>query len=55
MQTTQKTMDVPQVQYIDQIVDLPLLMQGQIPVIQAVQKAVEVPEVQFLDRVDGIP
>ena len=39
MQTTQKTMEVPQVQYIDQIVDLPVVMQCQIPAIQAVQKA----------------
>ena len=54
VQTTQKTMEVPQVQYIDQIVDLPVVMQCQIPAIQAVQKAVEVPQVQFLDRMDGI-
>ena len=55
VQTTQKTMEIPQVQYIDQIVDLPVVMQRQIPAIQAVQKAVEVPQVQFLDRMDGIP
>ena len=55
VQKTQKTMEDPQVQYIDQIVDLPVVMQCQIPAIQAVQKAVEVPQVQFIDRMDGHP
>ena len=33
----------------DRIVDAPVLMQRQVPIIQTVQKTVEVPQVQFFD------
>ena len=33
-----KTVEVPQVQYIDKIVDAPVVMQGQVPTIQTAQK-----------------
>ena len=51
----QKTVDVPQVQYIDKIADAPVVMRGQVPTIQTVQKTVEVPQVQFIDRVVEVP
>ena len=36
-------------------VDVPVMMEGQIPTIRAVQKTVQVPQVQFLDRVLDAP
>ena len=42
-------------QYIDQIVELPVAMQGQIPTIRTVQRTVEVPQVQFLDPAVDVP
>ena len=47
----QKTVEVPQVQYIDKTVDVPVVKQGQVHAVQAVQKTVEVPQVEFHDRV----
>ena len=49
----QKTVAVPQVQHIGKIVDVPIVMQRQVPTIQTVQKT-EVPQVQF-DRVVDVP
>ena len=40
----------PQEQYSGKIVDVPVVMQRQVPTIQTLQKTVEVPQVQF-DRV----
>ena len=34
---------------IDRIVDVPMVVQRQVPIIQTVEKTVEVPQVQFLD------
>ena len=42
-------MEVPRVQYSDRIIDLPVVMQCQIPTIQAVQETMEVPHIQVLD------
>ena len=36
---------------IDNIVDVPVVMQRQVPTIRTVQRTVEVEQVQFLDRV----
>ena len=55
VQAVEETFEVPQVQYSDRIVDLPVVMQCQIPTIRAVQRAVEVPQVQFCDRVVDVP
>ena len=55
VQTMQKTVEDPQMQYIGKIDDVSVVMQCQIPTVQAVQKAVEVPQVQFHDRVAGDP
>ena len=43
--------EIPQVQYIDKIVDVPVATQGHVLASQTVQKTVEMPQVQFLDRV----
>ena len=34
---------------IDRIVEVPMVMQRQVPIIQTVEKTVEVPQVQLLD------
>ena len=47
--------EIPQVQYIDKIVDMPIVTQRQVPTIQMMQESVEVPQVQFLDRVVDVP
>ena len=44
-----------QVQYIDKIVDVPVVWQRQGSTIQTVQKTVEAPQVQFRDRVLDVP
>ena len=50
----QKTVEVPQVQYIDKIVDVPVVAQRHVLTSQSVQKTVEVSQVQFPDRVVGV-
>ena len=55
LEEVQKTVEVPQVQYIDKSVDVPVVMQGQVLISQTVQKTVKVPQVQFLDRVVDVP
>ena len=50
----QKTVEVPQVRYIDEIVDEPVVVQGQVPTTQTVQKTVEASRVQFPDRVADV-
>ena len=39
----------------DMIVDVPVVVQRQVPTIQTVQKTLEVSKVQFLDRVVDVP
>ena len=46
----QKTMEVPQVQYIDKIVDVPVVAQRQVSTIQTVQRTVEVPQQRIHER-----
>ena len=48
---TQKTMGVPQVQYIDQVVDLPVVTQRRIPTTQTAQRTVEGPKIMSQDRI----
>ena len=43
--------EVPQVQYTDMIVDVPVLMQRQVPTIQTVQKTVEVIQLVPQERI----
>ena len=47
VQTVQKTVEVPQIQYEDQIVQGPVQKHVQVPVVQKVQKTVKVPQIQY--------
>ena len=47
----QKTVHLPQVQYIERIVDVTVVIPHEVPAIQTVEKTVEVPQSQHLDRV----
>ena len=55
IQEVLKTVEFPQVQYVDEIVDVLVVAQSQVPTVQAVQKAVEVPQFQFRDQVVDVP
>ena len=55
MQAVEKTVEVPQVQYTDRIVGVPVVTQRRVPTIQTAQGTMEVPQVQFLDRMVGVP
>ena len=44
-----------QARCVDEIIDMPVLMQRQVLARQTVQKTVELPQVQFLDRVVDVP
>ena len=54
-ETMQKTVDVPQIQFIDRAVDVPVFMQRQVPIVQKVQKIEEVPQAQSTDNVMDVP
>ena len=43
-----KTTEIPQLQFPDQVVDVPVVVQRQVPSIQTVQKTVEVPQTQSI-------
>merc|ERR1719498_1575908 len=47
--------EVPQVQFIDKVVDIPVQKQRQVPMIQKVQKTVEVPQIQYIDKIVDVP
>ena len=51
----QKTVEVPQVQFIDKAVDVPVIVQRQVPIVQKVQKTEEVPQAQSTDEVMDAP
>ena len=55
VQTVQKTVEVPQIQYEDQIVQVPVQKQVQVPVVQKVQKTVKVPQIQYEDEIVQVP
>merc|ERR1711945_20320 len=48
-------MGVPQVQFIDKVVDIPVVAQRQIPMVQTVQKTIEIPQLQYVDKVVDVP
>ena len=47
----QKTVEVPQVVYIDRAVDVSMVSQRQTPMIQKVLKTVEIPQVQYIGKI----
>merc|ERR1711916_74501 len=55
VQTVQKTVEVPQLQFIDKVVDIPVEAQRQIPMVQTVQKTIEIPQLQYIDKVVDVP
>ena len=48
-------MEVPQVVYIDKVVDVPMVSEREAPMIQKVLKTVEVPQVEYNDRIVDLP
>ena len=55
IQKVLKTVEAPEVQYIDKTVDVPVETQCRFSTIQTAQKTEKVPKVQFLDPVVDIP
>merc|ERR1719480_232117 len=49
IQTVPRTVEIPQVQYVDKVVDIPVQKQRQVPMVQTVQKTVEIPQIQYID------
>ena len=43
-----RQVEVPQIQYEDQVVQVPVQKQVQVPTVQTIQKTVEVPQVELL-------
>ena len=52
VQAVQKTIEIPQLQCLSRVADMPVVVQRQVFM---VQKAVEVPQVQFPNKVDEMP
>ena len=53
--STNQTLEVPQAQSTDNVVDIPVHMQRQVPAVQVVRKTVEDPQTQFIDGVVDTP
>ena len=53
VQTMEKTVEVPQVQYTDRIVGVPVTAQRRVPTIQTAQRTVEMPP--MTEEVVGVP
>eukprot|EP00435_Cladocopium_sp_Y103_P066617 s144_g28.t2 len=50
-----RSVDVPQIQYEDQVVQVPLAKQVHVPMIQEIERTVEVPQVEYVDNVVQVP
>ena len=53
--SVQKTVVVPQLQFSDNVVDIPVVAQRQIPMVQSVQKTIEILQLQYIDKVVDVP
>ena len=51
----QETVEVPQIQFIDEAADVPVIVQRQVPIVQKMQKTVEASQVKSPDRVMYAP
>ena len=51
----QNEVEVPQIRFIDRVVDIPVVQQRQVPMVQTIHKTVEIPQAQFLDKVVDMP
>ena len=47
-----ENVEVPQIQFIDRVVDFSVVLQRRVPTVQTVQKTGEIPPVVFLDKVE---
>jgi hypothetical protein len=47
--------EVPQIQFIDEVVDVPVQKQRQVPMIMKVQRTVVVPQVEYIDHHVEVP
>ena len=47
--------EVPQLQFIVKVVNIPVVAQSQIPMVQTVQKDKEIPQLQFINKVVDAP
>ncbi len=54
-QTVQKIVDVPQIEYEEQIVEVPVQKHVRVPMIQKVQKMVEVPQIEVEEKIVEVP
>ena len=46
----QRTVEVPQIQYVDKVVDVPVVKQVQVPMLQTVQRPVEATKVDAVSE-----
>ena len=54
-QKAERTVEIPKVQFIDKVVNIPMVMRRPVSTIQSPQKTVEVPRVQCIDKLVGDP
>ena len=55
VQTVQKQVEVPQIQYEDEVVHIPVERHVHVPMVQKVQREVQIPQVQYEDQVVEVP
>jgi len=53
--TSRQTVDVPQIQWVDKVIDVPVIKQVEVPCIKKVQKHVEVPQIKWVDQKMDVP
>ena len=51
----QKTKEIPQLQHIDDVVDVPVQLVARVPRVEAVEEAVEIPQLQAVKKIGVIP
>ena len=47
--SNRKTVEMPQLQFVDEVVDISIVIQRQVPMLHTAQKTVQVPQVQYTD------
>ena len=55
VQKIQKTIEIPQAQDIDKVVDAPVVQVVQVPQVQVVEKTIEVPQLRNIEKFVEIP
>ena len=51
----QKTVEVPQLQFSDNVIAIPVVAQRQFPMVLSVQKTIEILQLQYTDKVIVVP